>query len=781
MIVDAIQEFFYKVIISFIGLIYGLVSYVYEVFLCLAQKNIFDQDIYHNIADKIYVILGVVMLFVIAYNLLTLVIDPDKNSKGQSIEKLLKNLVTSVILVIICPSLFNFAFRLQNSILLTNGGVINNLFADDVQDRSGEDSIKMGGKIFALDVFKAFFTPEDNNYSLQNKSTGKDYTLEDGTKISCKGKNSCSLTDAEKVAYDSGSFTPYKAFAMNIAKDEIDFNWILSLIAGGYLVYVIVSFCFDLAVRACKLALYQILAPICITCRALPKSENIFSNWLKAVKNTFLSVFVRIFIMNLGVLIVVAFRRSDFWDACEGCSPLVPTIGNAFIILGILTFINQAPKLVDQIFNFGDVKLGIKDKFNEATSGVVSLGARIGSTVGGGATSGVNSLMSAIKNFQTRNAEINSQGVDAWTKNKAKLQNIAHGAGSVLASTVTGAVRGAKAGAGAKNFKDMKAAAGRAAEETAAARGRRQDRKDRYQATANTGNIIKDIKTNVSKTFRGHLQDTEANIVDWATGGANAYEGVIKVADQFKQAQDKIHAEAEKLIEKNKANAAFVSDMWDSVKQETRFKGKDKDKLYDLLTNEYGGMSMAAIEADINRREQFTDFGSMVDKEAFRDATTGKINQDKFNEAVDKIAREYANDVALRKNMFAQMQKRSIIELEEVALQTMLHRDRAANASWWSQQTELQQKLSDLGVKDKDFEAIFANEEEFRVLHESHGGKYTDAETGKIVFVNADSAEHIDDIASARKVEGDRARSASARQRQEAEIRKSQSGNGNGH
>ena len=156
---DFIPEFFWKIIISLVGAIYQLVNYTYQVFLFLAETNIFDQSIYHSLTDKIYVILGVVMLFIIAYNFLTLVIDPDKNEKGATVEKILKNIVTSFILIIICPSLFNFAFRVQNSILTTNGGIIGNFFSGSFGGASGEDTIKSGGRRMAVNTFKAFFVP----------------------------------------------------------------------------------------------------------------------------------------------------------------------------------------------------------------------------------------------------------------------------------------------------------------------------------------------------------------------------------------------------------------------------------------------------------------------------------------------------------------------------------------------------------------------------------------------------------------------------------------------
>ncbi len=711
---DFIPEFFWKIIISLVGAIFQLVNYTYQVFLFLAETNIFDQSIYHDLTDKIYVILGVVMLFVIAYNILTLVIDPDKNEKGATIEKILKNLVTSFIMIIICPSIFNFAFRVQNSILSTNGGIITNFFSDSMQDTGGADSIKAGGRRMAVNTFKAFFVPTSENYGIGSKSGNRSYKLPDGTIIDCS--SSCTLSQAEKAALELGSFGPFNSFAMNIVKDEVEFNWLIALIAGGYLVYVIVSFCFDLAVRACKLALYQIIAPIAIACRIIPNQEEIFSKWLKAVTKTFLAVFIRIIIMNLGVFLISVFIESDFFSGCSDCSFGVKLIGYAFIILGIVTFIKQAPKLIDDLFGLGeDVSLGIKDKLKNAS--VFTAGAAIGA----GTTAMVRNAGHAISNVK------NAKGAGG------KAYALGRGVLSTFAGAGSGLYHGYRQGANAGNFTEMSAAAGKGATATTDARDTREARKDRYKAAHQ--NVV-----------TGHLSDWRADVRDWATGGAAEYEGIIKVADQFKKSQDDMNSEAEKVMNKFKNNVSLRADM-------SLHDFHDNQALKNYF-DQYAaaGASLGAIESDINRLKNVTDTAEMardlgIERSAY-------ASDAEYNAALATVPARFAQKIADLDSMYNQLWKKSRLKVEDAAM----HPNDATYAI--------------TGLEAKDLAATRAKSEEFNALYQAHGANVKDKDGNTL---NTNTAKGIDDIAGKYQEEGAEARRQSARVRQQAEARKGDS------
>lgn len=747
MILDAIAEFFWSIIISLVGAIYQLVNYTYQVFLFLAKTNIFDESTYHNLTDKIYVILGVVMLFVIAYNLLTLVVDPDKNDKGQTIEKLLKNIVTSFILIIVCPSIFNFAFKVSDSVLTTNGGIINNFFSDSLDDVGGDDTIKAGGKMMAINTFRAFFVPtKEGNYSLISQTANSKYTLTNGTVIDCSG--SCTLSQAEQAAKNLGTFSPFKAFSKNIVKDEVEFNWLIALIAGGYLVYVIVSFCFDLAVRACRLAFYQIIAPIAITCRILPNQEDIFNKWMKATWKTYLSVFIRVIIMNLGVYLISVFINSNFFSKCDSCSFGVTLIGYAFIILGIITFVKEAPKLVDEIFGLGDgISLGIREKLKGGGAFVA------GSAIGAGATSLVHNASGAITNFR------DAKGF----KNKAIA--LGKGIGSTVAGGASGAVRGFQNGQKASNFTEMAQQTESAANAAAAARDDRTARVLRYKATG---------KNPFTRNFiGGHIMDMGANIKNWATGGVAQYEGDIKVGEKFTKAQDTMHAAAEKIMNKYRDNIDIVPTL-----VEDDFKGNNKAALYQLYNDMFikGEMDLKNMEGELASRKAFTDWKSLVD-----DRSTF-ASQDEYNAAIETARRNYVQKTQNMDTMINQLTKLVKFRIE----------DAAAGGTTLN------------GIKAEDLIDVKSGYDELVDLYTASGSyaknntikreNYPDGAAGEQAYKDAlkdaikegsvpkgtgktGGAKFLDDVVTIHNKNAAQAKSDSARLRREAEERKGNSSN----
>ena len=69
------------------SVVYAIVNKLYVLFLAIAQFKIFDDRIMQNIINRAYIVVGVISLFIIAYALLSAIINPDtsgKNDKGFS-------------------------------------------------------------------------------------------------------------------------------------------------------------------------------------------------------------------------------------------------------------------------------------------------------------------------------------------------------------------------------------------------------------------------------------------------------------------------------------------------------------------------------------------------------------------------------------------------------------------------------------------------------------------------------------------------------------------------
>ena len=133
-------------------MLYGLIDSMFDVFNFLAKVNLFSNDNYSEIVKRIYIILGLIMLFALSYSLLKAVINPDEFSKGEnSFPKLIKNVTVSLVIIAILPTVFSFAFNAQNAIL--NQNTIPRLIMGESYN---EDNNSDSGRMLAYNMFSAF-------------------------------------------------------------------------------------------------------------------------------------------------------------------------------------------------------------------------------------------------------------------------------------------------------------------------------------------------------------------------------------------------------------------------------------------------------------------------------------------------------------------------------------------------------------------------------------------------------------------------------------------------
>ena len=117
----AIKTVIYGFFISMDAVVYYFVSLWYRLFILLATINIFDVDDYNALVDRIYIILGVIMLFILSYSMLKAIVDPDGTEKSDDAPaKIVGKTVTSLILVIVMPVIFEYAYGFQIAILKNN-------------------------------------------------------------------------------------------------------------------------------------------------------------------------------------------------------------------------------------------------------------------------------------------------------------------------------------------------------------------------------------------------------------------------------------------------------------------------------------------------------------------------------------------------------------------------------------------------------------------------------------------------------------------------------------
>ncbi len=165
-IADDIVDFFHFVLIFIDQVIFSFVGWLYKLFMLLATFNPFDIDVYNEFVGRIYLILGVVMMFILTYNLLQGVINPDSVEKGENTpQKFLLNIVISISLVAVLPTIFDFIGRAQNAII--KGNVLTYLILggnrnESTQGNEEEYNFTNAGNEMALTVWSPFFQVTDD-------------------------------------------------------------------------------------------------------------------------------------------------------------------------------------------------------------------------------------------------------------------------------------------------------------------------------------------------------------------------------------------------------------------------------------------------------------------------------------------------------------------------------------------------------------------------------------------------------------------------------------------
>lgn len=553
-ILDDVAETFWKIIISLVGSIFKLVNSAYRIFLALAEADIFKNAEFDIITRNMYEILSIVMLFALAYGILVKIVDPENSKSGVDGKKILQKLVMAIVLLALIPSIFSFMFGLQEAILESN--VLNSIFTGS--SNVGAQNIQNAGNVMAVNSFKPFFTPNVNNDTNPEDARGiiKNHTeygvtLDNEESYGCKYEE-CTLAEVDLFAEKTGDFGFYQAFATNINEGEVDFQWLIALVVGGFLVYAMISFCFDMALRVCKLAFFEIIAPVAIFCNVIPKMEDVFKKWLSNTTKTFISVFTRIIVMNFGVYLISIIVKNVDLGLDNAGNWFLNLIAKCFLILGIVMFMRQAPKLLSDLFGFGDgdMKLGIKDKLK--SSGAFAAGAAIGA----GTTGLVRNTVHGVQNVR------NAKGFKDKSKAILKL------GGSAVAGTASGFTKGAWYAKGAGSGKDMKNAASQAANKTVENRMKREA----YKA-AHPGFM---------GATRGHLEDAGDSALKWA--GFNNIEALQKA-----------NAEMSKVSSKKKAMADAAESLivGEANKNKSKDFGIDPSVQFDggadLLAQQYNG------------------------------------------------------------------------------------------------------------------------------------------------------------------------------------------------
>ena len=550
---------FLLAVLSFICLaidsvVYFAITVAYKLFLALAQFEIFNNEAFDYLINRTYIIIGVVSLFVVAYSLLSSIINPDNTSKGnKSFAKIVKNVVIAIVGVAIVPTVFNYFYYFQRVVLC------NNFIPRLILQQVNTDTSTLENTATELPelIFESFFYPNglvadgdsnDNNFT-------DDLITSEASKVIIGHSNPIYDTDTYSLAdaYTNAkngysfwtSFEPFIFSSPGVSDNSIQYLIILSTVAGGYIAYVFLNLCLDMGLRAVKLGYLELIAPLAIMTSIVPGQDGVFKNWSKKTISCAVEVFTRLFVVVFAVYLVGTVKnllQPSFGSTICGLAlnPVYILLMRAIIYFSIFAFAKKAPKFFSEATGIKSdgFKIGLLDKMKE--NGMIQAFGAAGGLAGASANYAAGGIRNIGRGFKAvKNA------VDYGKQNHSIKAGLKQGFGSArrgivtFASGVADMPRIAKAGyygykntENAKSIEELKSGVSSSIEQA-----------------MNEEGIISKAKGVVSSDWQG-IKD----VVTTEYGGANRFDSkkelkkatemdnIKSIIDSMKSASDAINA-----------------------------------------------------------------------------------------------------------------------------------------------------------------------------------------------------------------------------------------------
>lgn len=429
-------------------IVYKLIGWIFEGIFSIANLSV-NSELTITIYKRIYVLLGVYMIFKLSFSFIKYMISPDSmNDKEQGTGKLVVRIITMLAILILLPTIF-FEDELLGRVDVKNPdtGVVENVPRGPILNVLQNGIIKT--------VPKIILGKEDSlgdTGSVQNNASKYGESLAImmlGTfyyPVECASPDNGGGTKEECEAKKINQIATLADFRTTITEAtgsyyDYHYMWPLTLVVGIAMVVILLGIIVDIAVRVFKMMILQMVAPIPVMSYIDPKSskDGAFNSWLK----TFVSTYLDIFIKLLSVYLILLLCSEMMKDKGLFNSNIVGEVGSTksfvlvFLVIGLFKFAKDIPKFIKAI-------LGIKDTGGGGLfGGLKTLGTAAG-LVGGAAlgfAAGTVGKGAAIRaSVQKAKAEGKS-GLAAGLKSSLGM------GGSMLSGLVRGGSQGFKGAA----------------------------------------------------------------------------------------------------------------------------------------------------------------------------------------------------------------------------------------------------------------------------------------------------------------------------------------------
>ncbi len=371
-----------------------LLCVMYEIFFNVAETELFSDATIRSFYYRIQLIIGVFMIFKLSISVLEAIVNPEKLTakKTGTMSVIARVFISLALLAALTPInipnpkneyekklknnglIFGVLYSLQHRILQQN--TLGRLVLGDefTASNSSSGNIKKIGGITFSDAANSFASTILKTFIRINLIPKSERTTDDSNKPDelnkdnwvCKDINSGVINtykdanaDPQKIlsfvnldcdsASDSGFFAIIKA-ATKKATSSASYAFTYIPIMGGLTAYIfaflLLTFTIDVAIRAIKIAVLRLIAPIPVISYMSPNSKDngAMGTWAKSLMSTYLELFTRLLMVYLVIYIIQDIIKNGLVIGTSG--GIIGGISFILISFGLFLFIRQAPKFI---------------------------------------------------------------------------------------------------------------------------------------------------------------------------------------------------------------------------------------------------------------------------------------------------------------------------------------------------------------------------------------------------------------------------------------------------
>lgn len=379
-------------------IVYSFAAVLVRIILLIANKDdFFTPTQINNFVGRVYVVVGVLVLFKLVISAVQYMINPDVlDDKEKGMAGILRRVAISLVLIVATPTMFNFLMHMQTSIVNTMPKIIfgNNVTdADELtKDTASNLSFTVLSSFISQNAGKGAPIGSQNGIHDLESFAGKVVEGCDGSKSFLQSWAESIFTGFGDGLSTWGSWIGITTKDGAMAKCHYNYKIIISTVAGVFLCYVLLSMTLDIAMRFIKLGVIRMLAPVPIVGYIFDKDK--LSKFVKTTGTVYADLFIRLGIVYFIVFFIseiigsnaeknISVSIINFFGLTAGESNIFFNAAvNIATIFGLLMFAKNAPKFISDLLGLPDIGSGeMADMFKpvwQRAGGFAAAGAAIG-------------------------------------------------------------------------------------------------------------------------------------------------------------------------------------------------------------------------------------------------------------------------------------------------------------------------------------------------------------------------------------------------------------------